>query len=1217
MKNITKVLLFIAFLLFWGPAFNQEVIKDYKSYPYWIEMMQDPNANFFETQKAFYQYWEGKEITKGSGYKPFKRWEYWMERQIKPDGTKPSTHRNIEALNSVTKSNLSTTEGEWLPLGPFTVPSGYNGYRGLGRVNGIAFHPTNADMIFVGAPSGGLWVTEDGGNTWTTHTDVLSTLGVSDVLVDHTNPSVIYIGTGDRDAGDAPGLGVWKSIDGGVTFQPSNIGMETSTVSKLIMHPDDNQIILAATGGGVYRSTDAGASWSRNVNGNFKDLVFKPGDPDVVYAATGGNFFKSTDNGVSFIQISNGLPGGSRAALGVSPANPEIVYFLITNSESFKGIYRSEDSGESFTTRSTYPNIMSWDCEGGDGGQAWYDLDISVDPTNENIIHAGGVNCFKSSDGGLTWQINSHWYGGCGVPSVHADLHVLEYNPVNNRLYAGNDGGIYWTDNGGTSWTEISNGMVISQAYKIGQSATNRDYVINGYQDNGSSTYIGDEWVNVGGGDGMECAFDPTDDRYSYSTIYYGSIDRHFNHNYDGQIAGSGVNGITESGGWVTPFLIDPFDGNIMYIGYKNIWRSKNVRANNTNSVQWSKISDQNVSDFDQMAISYSNSNILYASDGSKLFRTDNAKDETVNWTTLTNLLPSGQSITAIEASPVDENTVYIVQQNKVFKSTNKGVSWTELTGSLPDVAMNTIRYYRNSQEGLYLGTDIGVFYRDSFTEDWIQYSDGLPTAIRITELEIYYDEENAQNDVIRAGSYGRGLWESSLRITPPTANFSANQVLVPVGCPVDFVDYSQGVPYSWNWQFEGGTPATSTDANPQGIVWNTPGTYDVTLTVTNSMGNNTIIKENFIEVSNSLLPDASFTSDNHSFCTGETAIVRFTDQTTYCPVSWLWSFEPANVTFLEGTTANSQNPVVQINGDQHITVTLTATNSNGSSSYVKEDYIAIGGQTLPFTEQWDVPNMSASGWQVVNPDNAVTWDIYTVSIDGVPTNTARMNFFNYNVAPGRRDQLISPAITLENMPSALLSFNYSYIRRYAGITDSLLVWISTDCGTTWEKVAQYGEDGNGIFETAPVSLSEYIPTSSDDWCDGNGNPECKVIDLAQWLGHSNVKIMFETVHRRGNNLFIDDIVVSPSINADQNPIPSKELIVYPNPGNNIFLITTSKDIKNAEIQIFTSTGKLVYQQKLGNGNEWQIKTGELPSGLYLLKIRSNKATFDEKLIVK
>jgi len=1219
MRNFTRITLFFALILTCGLVTGQETGKDYHSYPYWIEMMQNPDANFYETQKAFYEYWDNREVTRGSGFKPFKRWEYWMEKRVSPDGTKPSPQRNIIALNSFKLRNSQLrTAGNWIPLGPVSVPSGNNGYRGMGRINAVGFHPTNENIIYAGAPSGGLWVTHDGGATWETHTDDMPTLGVSAVIVDYSNPDVVYMGTGDRDAGDAAGTGVWKSLDAGLTWQPLNTGMETSVVSRLLMHPTNSNILLAATSTGIYRTENAGLTWVKSNSGNFKDIVFKPGDPNIVYAAMGGNFYKSSDNGVSFVQVSTGLPGGSRGTIAVSQANPSYVYFFITNDDSFKGLYRSENSGASFSLRSNTPNVMSWNCNGGDGGQAWYDLDMAADPTNADVIFAGGVNCFKSSDGGLTWAINSHWYGGCDVPPVHADLHVLEYSPVNNRLYAGNDGGLYWTANGGIAWNEISNGMVISQAYKIGQSATNRNYVINGYQDNGSSTYTGPEWVNVGGGDGMECAYDPTDDQYAYSTVYYGSIDRYISHNYNGQIAGEGVNGITEGGAWVTPFVIDPHDGNIMFIGYDNIWRSTNVKAQNTTTVIWTKISTLNVSDFDVLAQSDANTDILYASSGSKFFRSDNVKDLSVQWTTLTANLPASNVITSIETSPIDENTVYIVQQNRVFKSTDKGGTWSELSNNLPDVQMNTLVYYHNSPEGLYLGTDIGVFYRDTYNPDWILYSTGLPAAARITELEIYYDPNGQpQNDVMHAGTYGRGLWESPLMFSKPMANFQADQVLVPVGCGVNFSDLSSGIPFSWEWQFEGGTPATSTEKNPTGIVWNHEGSFNVTLITTNPAGADTIVKEAYITTSGTLLPVPEFSSDIHVFCTNETATVHFYDHSEYCPNAWKWSFEPADVTFLEGTTANSQNPVVSFNGASAYNVNLMATNANGTSTITREDYVTIGGLTLPFTENWESGSMQPNGWEVINPDNSVTWDIYTLNNGSSVNKAARMNFFNYMAAPGRRDQLISPPFNLDGYETAYLGFDHAYGRHYDGITDSLNIYISDDCGTSWTRIRAYGEDGTGIFETYPLSPDEAIPQSSDDWCDGTGNPACFVIDISQFVGKANIKVMFETVHRRGNNLFIDNIFVSPTVDVKDVSLPLLDgMSLYPNPGNRIFRLEAAKELKSPEVNIYTASGKLVYSQKLSTGSNWAIKTGLLPNGLYMFRVISATGIWNEKLIV-
>ncbi len=1213
-----SLIAFIVIFLSQAPAFAQELPKDAATYPYWVEMMQDPSANFFTTQQAFEAYWEGREVTRGSGFKPFKRWEYWMGKRVDAAGNKPAPEHDLRAYQQYMGTNNNReSAGNWTQLGPFTVPSGYNGYRGLGRINAIAFHPTNPNILFIGAPSGGFWRTDDGGQNWTTQTDILPTLGVSEIIVDYNNPQVIYMGTGDRDASDAPGLGVWKSLDGGLTWAASNTGMGNATVGRMLIHPTNTQVLLAATSAGIYKTTDAGASWYKTKGGNFKEIVYKPGNPDIIYAATGGVFNRSQDGGETFNVITNGLPGGARGVIAVSEANPEIVYFLLTNQESYKGIYRSTDSGLTFTLRSTSPNIMAWDCNGGSGGQAWYDLDIAVDPQNADVIFAGGVNAFKSTDGGSSWFITSHWYGGCNVQSVHADLHVLEYNPINNRLYAGNDGGLYWTANSGQTWTEISNGLVISQAYKIGQSATNKNLVINGYQDNGTSTYTGTDWTSVGGGDGMECAFDPLDERYSYSTVYYGSINRIFNHNSQGEIAGQGTNGITEGGGWVTPFLIDPFDGNTMFIGYKNVWRSTNVKAQSTYSVTWKKISTIGSGNLEVMAQSRANPDIMYISSAGLLNRSDNVKDALVQWTGLSSFLNSANKITAIEASPVDENTVYIAQQNRIFKSIDKGLSWEEITGSLPNAVINSIVYYRNSIGGLYLGTDIGIFYRDDNLQDWILFSNGFPAAGKVTELEIYYDPSGPGGDVIRAGTYGRGLWESPVNYGVLIPDFTASQLEVTIDCGVDFEDVSQGVPFEWAWTFEGADTQTSTLRNPKDITWSTPGQYSVTLLVTNPVGSNTIVKEAFINVSNELLPAVAFEADKKAFCSSDNPVVQFRDNSTHCPISWSWSFEPNDVTFTDGTSALSPNPQVLFNSSANYDVTLTVNNANGAAAVTMEDYIQIGGFKVPFEENWESQSLLSNSWAIQNPDNDNTWEFAQVEGISGETTAVRMNFFNYGAAPGPRDRLISPPFNFTNDESVFLGFDYAYARRYA-ISDSLIILVSPDCGETWQRVFAIAEDKTGNFETHPILETElFIPASPSDWCGAPGNPECILIDLSQYAGSENIRIAFESYHRRGNSLYLDNIYLTNMVNTVEIKANNKGITLFPNPAGDVLNIRSGDYLTNARLQIVSAVGRTVYDRSLENGRSWAIATSNLAKGVYVLKISASGQTFTEKLIIE
>ncbi|MBK7212662.1 MAG: hypothetical protein IPH88_05060, partial [Bacteroidales bacterium] len=811
MKSFFTLLLFALLLIAVQPASaqsGQATVNDTAQYPYWIQMMQDPNANFFATQRAFNLYWQDRPIDKGKGWKPFKRWENYMKDRVLPDGSKPSPDQVISAYQNYFQLNdqSSTTSGNWTPQGPFSLPSD-KGYKGLGRINTVGFHPTDPNTIYVGAPAGGLWKTTVGGNSWTTTTDMLPTLGVSAVAVDPTDPNVVYIGTGDRDAGDAPGVGVMKSIDAGNTWTAANATMGNVIVGKLLISPADHLKIYAATLSGIFVSNDGAATWTKKIGGDFKDILFKPNSTTILYAVRSGAFYRSLDAGETWTQLANGLASGTRGVIGVTPANPEVIYFMLAQSDNgFSAMFRSMDGGESFTQRSNSPNILGWSCDGSDGGgQAWYDLAIAVDLLNADIVYTGGVDVWKSTNGGTSWFINAHWYGGCGVPAVHADQHFFAFNPINNRLYIGNDGGVYWTDNGGSSWNEISSGLNISQAYKIGQSATVDDLVANGYQDNGTSLQDGNTWYAIGGGDGMECAIDQSDPMYRYTTVYYGAINRVYGTSNQGTIAANGVNGIDEEGAWVTPFLIDENDPNIMFIGYKNVWRSYNIKAANPGTVKWKKISTLNTSNFDVLEQSPANTNILYAGCGGNLYITSEAYAETPNWITLTTNLVGSGSITDLEAHPFLENVVYMCRGNKVYKSEDKGSTWTDISGTLPDIHNSTIVYYKSSQEGLYVGTDAGVYYRENGMTDWIPFITGLPANAKVTELEIYYDPAGPAGDRIKAGTYGRGMWKSEMYSNTPTADFTADPLLIPYGCTVNFKDLSSGVPTQWSWSFPGG----------------------------------------------------------------------------------------------------------------------------------------------------------------------------------------------------------------------------------------------------------------------------------------------------------------------------------------------------------------------------------------------------------------------------
>jgi len=1224
MKKYLLLTAGLLFLIRFGFAQNQvqnpQAVNDTANFPYWIQMMQDPDANFFQTQRAFNIYWKDRKITRSSGWKVFKRWEYMMQSRVNPDGTLPSPDAVFRAYEEYLKNSRSSS-GDWVSLGPATIPDpGDPGYKGLGRLNVVAWHPTDASKFYVGSPSGGMWQTTDGGSTWITHTDTMPTLGVSAIVVDYSNPDKILIGTGDRDAGDAPGLGVYKSTDGGNTWVPSKTGMENKTVGRIIQHPTNNQIFLAATSGGVYRSTNGGENWTQSVTGNFKDIHFKQNNPNIVYAAAGADFYRSTDNGASFVKITDGLTGAQRGAIAVTAANPEYVYFLQSNSASgYKGVYRSTNSGVSFTTRSTSPNILDWSCDGsGTGGQGWYDLAIAVSPTNPETVYVGGVDVWKSTNGGTTWEINSHWYGGCDVPAVHADCHFLGYSPVDGQLYAGNDGGVYSTNNSGIDWTDHTVGMTIGQIYKLGQAQTVKDKVINGFQDNGTYTLTPDGWVATGGGDGMECAVDYLNGSYTYHTIYYGDIYRRLNNASEKHIAGNGVYGIDESGAWVTPFILGVPEPKQMFVGYKNVWRCNDVKVS---SPVWKKISDKlagnNNNDMAVLEQSPADPNLLYAVRyDNKLFRTENCLDDNPLWYDISSYLPTPGTASDLKAHPADPNVLYMTLAKKVYKSEDKGLTWTNITGTLPNVNMNTVTYYKNAPEGLYVGSDAGVYYKDSTMSDWIPFSEGLPANGRITELEIYYDDDSISEDAIRASSYGRGLWGSDMYQSAPDADFTSNKTLIPIACGVDFLDLSAGVPTNFQWTFTGGNPSTSSVKNPTDIVYNTAGTYPVTLKVWNSIGSDSITKIDYITVSNTLLPLVDFTADKNVLCAE--SVVHFTDKTDNCPSSWNWQFTPGTVNFIDGTNQNSQNPVVQFNQPTIYHVTLTAYNAVGSGTLTKYSYIANGGYGLPIEESF-ANGFDGLHWTIYNPDLGITWD--TISVPGMTSGTKAiwMNFFDYT-AVNRRDQLISPAMDFSGYSTVTLSFRHAYAQR-ASLKDSLIVRISTDCGTTWTRVWGMGPDGTpNTFVTSPPTFDEFYPGSTDDWCNGNYGVSCYNIDLSPWAGNNNIKVMFEAYNRNGNNLFLNEVSIAGPVGSSETTKNDMGISIYPNPSEGRFTLSFRNTGETYSLAVFDIQGQKVYTDKIlpqGSGYSKQMDLSGFSKGVYYLRITTETATHVAKLVLQ
>ena len=300
-----------------------------------------------------------------------------------------------------------------------------------------------------------------------------------------------------NDGGDSYSVGVLKSTDGGTTWNTTGLTFTTTnrTAGDIIMHPTNNSILFCAASNALYKTTDGGTTWNVVRLGNFAkgSIRFKPNDPSVVYAVTNTTFYKSTDTGSSFTQITSGLPASSsRLRLDVTPANANYVYILshsssVSTNNGFQGVYRSVNSGDTFTLRNNTTNVL-------ESNQSYYDLALAVSDTNAEEVYTGCLNIWKSTNGGTTFTKLNNWSSPTAATYTHADIHFLKF--YNGNFFCGSDGGVYKSTNSGTNFTDLTATAQISQFYRIAVSKQSSANMVGGLQDNGGHAYSSGGWKN-------------------------------------------------------------------------------------------------------------------------------------------------------------------------------------------------------------------------------------------------------------------------------------------------------------------------------------------------------------------------------------------------------------------------------------------------------------------------------------------------------------------------------------------------------------------------------------------------------------------------------------------------------------------------------------------------------------------------------------------------
>lgn len=705
---------------------------------------------------------------RGRGYKPFRRWQYFAERAMDETGKLKSPefyYNELERYNSVTNNEglaARTVVGTWEEMGPtyWNATSGYN--PGVGRITSIATESGNQNHMLVGSQTGGVWKTLDGGTTWSVLTDNLANMDVYALAIDPLNSSTYFWGSRNG--------AVLKSIDAGSTWSLFSSLPGGGFVNKILIHPTDPaKMYSSAEGNGLFKSIDGGVTWSDiyvagTINGY--DIEFKPGDPSVIYA-TGRNFYKSKNDGVTFALVSSAAPNQFSLGpkmIGVSSNDSNVLYIVEAQSGVFGALYKSTDSGISFT-KLDHPtqNYFGYDSAASDAlGQAPRDMDIVVNPNDSNDVHIAGINTWRSTDGGITFNITSQWTPNSAnfqnIGYCHADVDILEFigTGANTKLLAGTDGGIFMAENptvvNSNYYTDLTPGLGIRQFYRIGISQTNPVIVTGGSQDNGSSVLGADgNWTDWFGADGMEGFVDKNDSQIIYGTTQYGGFVKTFNGGLNITYPTQPDNkGGDSSWNWVVPFDQDPITQDVIYCAFDEVYRSAD------GGVNWTSISQNFGNDIDHFKIAPTNNSKMYLSiNGVFWFTTDGG----ISWVQ-SSLSIGGARINEIAVHPTDPDKIAIATTDgqKVYVSTDNGATFTSIRWDLPSFSAQALVWQDNGQDGLYVGMNYGIYYTDDVLGNtWTAFSNGLPN-VRINELEI-----NTADDKLYAATYGRGLWRSNI----------------------------------------------------------------------------------------------------------------------------------------------------------------------------------------------------------------------------------------------------------------------------------------------------------------------------------------------------------------------------------------------------------------------------------------------------------------------
>ncbi len=736
----------------------------------------------------------------GSGLWP-DEWQYLIREY--PD-FKPGLRAYKTALTRArdgvqSRGNNPGFNAPWTIEGPGNIGS---------RVNTIKADPTNPDIIYIGYCRGGVWKTIDGGLSWNPIFDGQNALAIGDIELDPQNPNIVYVGTGDPNISGYPfvGDGLWKSTDAGTTWK--YLGLENQRIiSKIIIHPTNPNILYVGTMGlpftrnnerGLYKSSNGGQTWEQvlfvsNASGVI-DLQMSGSDPNTLYASvwdrirnnqesfvTGNNarIWKTTNGGNSWTKLEGGLPQNrkSRIGLSISANDPNFVLAVVVDSTlDMDNIYKTTDAGASWS-----PLPQTGLDAGFMGGFGWYFGKVFINPFDDNDLYVCGIELWRSVDGGENWFITTpEWW----TYEVHADKHDLAFIDANTVLLA-TDGGLYRSSDSGQSWAKIENNPT-SQFYRVAFNPFQPDWYIGGMQDNGTAggdASIVNDWPRLFGGDGFQAVYHPEDPNVFYYETQNGTI---YGVDMDGNVNSVSGTLTDDRRDWDMPYFISPNNYEVMYAGTYRVQQSYGHPPN------WFPVSPDLTdgiiygSRYHVITTVHESSletDLLYAGTSDANVWRGNPTQQ--DWVNISAGLPE-RFVSSVKASPNLLDRVYVTQtgykdndpQPHLHRSDDRGNTWTNIAGNLPGFAIYDVLIMPGHQDSIiFVGTDGGVYGTINGGQHWERLGTGMPF------VPVFALTLNPVLKTLVAGTHARSIMTfplDSIQLGNNVSTFTPGGVLAP-----------------------------------------------------------------------------------------------------------------------------------------------------------------------------------------------------------------------------------------------------------------------------------------------------------------------------------------------------------------------------------------------------------------------------------------------------